>query len=66
VVDVELEEPRAGVDFEDLRLGAVGAVPQHALSHAGVDLPRGDVLLVHVNDLTHAAIVRRCETQIRI
>jgi len=27
MVDVELEEPGAGIDFEDLRLGAVGAVP---------------------------------------
>jgi hypothetical protein len=27
VVDVELEERGAGIDFEDLRLCAIGAVP---------------------------------------
>jgi len=57
MVHFEPAEARAGVDFKDLRPGAAGPLPQHAPAHAGIHLARGNIVLIHIDDLAHVAIL---------
>jgi hypothetical protein len=50
MMDVQLEEPAARVNLEDLRLSAVHAPPKQAPADSGIDLVRRNVVLVHVDD----------------
>jgi hypothetical protein len=57
VMHVELQELCAGVDLKDLRLGTIRPLPQHAFSHAWIDLACRHVSLIDVNDSGHPPIV---------
>jgi hypothetical protein len=59
MVDIELEKPGPWIDLEDLRVRAVGSLPEQPLSHARIDFPRADVFLVHVHDVAHRPL-RKC------
>jgi hypothetical protein len=54
LVHVELQEPRPGVDLEELRPGAIRPSPKRPFAHPGVDFLRPDVLAEHMDDFGHA------------